>query len=141
MTKQGKLTDPLSDVDPIMEEAFVEDFEAIESDKSVEGGESSATQVSKIKLPDLQQAPSGQSLNQDLFEDIKINVSVELGRCQLSLKDILHLKEGAIVELNRLVGEPIDLVVNNQVVAQGEVVAVNQLYGFRVTKILAKYEG
>ena len=67
-----------------------------------------------------------------------MNVSVELGRAKISLKEVFELTEGAIIELDRLVGEPLDLVVNGQVVAQGEVVAIDNSYGLRVTNIIAK---
>eukprot|EP01047_Picozoa_sp_COSAG01_P000128 COSAG01_NODE_2_length_63927_cov_1357.611941_13_plen_148_part_00 len=146
MFKQKKLTDPLSDIDPIMEQAFLDQEDGdLPGIDAVDQGEPvidtpSEQRVSKVKFPDLEQSQTSNNLDQDLFNDIKVNVSVQLGRAQLNLKDLLHLKEGAIVEMDRLVGEPIDLVVNNQVVAKGEVVAVNQFYGFRVTQILAKKE-
>ena len=141
MVKQKKLTDPLSDIDPIMEQAF---SEGENGENSGEGARNVASvdneSVSHVKFPDLNAGSDKKQLNHQLFEDIKIQVSVQLGSAKLTLKDILHLNEGDIVELDRLVGEPLDLVVNNQVVAQGEVVAVNQLYGFRVTKIVSRYE-
>ena len=136
MVKQKKLTDPLSDIDPIMEQAFSEsDHDVL--DANIEANES----VSHVQFPHLKGVSDKKGLDQELFEDIKINISVQLGSAKLSLKEILHLQEGDIVELDRLVGEPLDLVVNKQVIAQGEVVAVNQQYGFRVTKIVSKYKG
>ena len=138
MVKQKKLTDPLSDIDPIMEQAFSEGENGGDDSREVASVENES--VSHVKFPNLSAGTDQKQLNHQLFEDIKIQVSVQLGSAKLTLKDILHLNEGDIVELDRLVGEPLDLVVNNQVVAQGEVVAVNQLYGFRVTKIVSRYE-
>lgn len=138
MVKQKKLTDPLSDIDPIMEQAFSEGENGNEGDRNVAAVDNES--VSNVKFPNLNAGADQKQLSHQLFEDIKIQVSVQLGSAKLTLKDILHLNEGDIVELDRLVGEPLDLVVNNQVVAQGEVVAVNQLYGFRVTKIVSRYE-
>jgi flagellar motor switch protein FliN/FliY len=66
-----------------------------------------------------------------------VNLSVELGRSQISLKEVFELTEGSIIELERLVGEPLDLVVNGQIVAQGEVVAIDNNYGLRVTNIVS----
>lgn len=62
---------------------------------------------------------------------------MELGRSHVSLKEVFELSEGSIIELERLVGEPLDLVVNGQVVAQGEVVAIDNNYGLRVTNVIS----
>ncbi|OGC12390.1 flagellar motor switch protein FliN [candidate division WOR-1 bacterium RIFOXYA12_FULL_52_29] len=70
--------------------------------------------------------------------DIPISVTVELGNAELSLKEILELSEGSIIELNRLAGEPLDLKVGGQLVAQGEVVAVDDYYGLRITNVVMK---
>ena len=138
MVKQKKLTDPLSDIDPIMEQAFSEGENGEEDSREVESVDNES--VSHVKFHYLSPGADQKQLNHQLFEYIKIQVSVQLGSAKLTLKDILHLNEGDIVELDRLVGEPLDLVVNNQVVAQGDVVAVKQLYGVRVTKIVSRYE-
>lgn len=79
---------------------------------------------------------SQSSLGIDLFGDIPIEVSVELGRTKMSLKDVLNLTEGYIVTLDHLVGEPLDLFVNGQIVAKGEVVALDNNYGLRVTEVI-----
>jgi flagellar motor switch protein FliN len=96
---------------------------------------SSRPSVADVEFPVLTPNASGQKLEEDVFSRIPVTVSVELGRCQVSLKDVLELSDGAIVELDRLVGEPLDLVVNGQVIAQGEVVAVDNNYGLRITAI------
>ena len=70
------------------------------------------------------------------FSNIPVKISAELGRSQLSLKDVYDLSEGSIVELERLVGEPLDLVINGQAIAQGEVVAVDNKYGLRITNLI-----
>lgn len=138
MYKQKKITDPLSDIDPVLEEAFSEDYPESEISAPNEGSSSSDVDVAKIKLPELENASSGTPISQNLFDDLTVKVSVELGRASMPLKELLALNEGAIVELNRLVGEPLDLVVNKQIVARGEIVAVNQSYGFRITQVLTK---
>ena len=93
--------------------------------------------VADVEFPMLTPNAGGQKLEEDVFSRIPVTVSVELGRCQVSLKDVFELSDGAIVELDRLVGEPLDLVVNGQVIAQGEVVAVDNNYGLRITAIKA----
>ena len=93
--------------------------------------------ISDIEFPSLTEV-QGEKIDLNLFNKIPMNVSVELGRAKISLKEVFELTEGAIIELDRLVGEPLDLVVNGQVVAQGEVVAIDNSYGLRVTNIIAK---
>ena len=65
-----------------------------------------------------------------------MTLSVEVGRSNLKLRDLLKLTQGSVVELDRIAGEPLDLLVNNTVVAQGEVVLVNDRYGIRLTKVV-----
>lgn len=93
--------------------------------------------VSEIEFPELIEDKSHKSLEVDVFSNIPIKVSVELGRSEISLKEVFELTEGSIIELERLVGEPLDLVVNGQVIAQGEVVAIDNNYGLRITNIVA----
>lgn len=69
--------------------------------------------------------------------NIPVNLSVEVGRAMLRIKDLMRLTQGSVVELDRLAGEPLDLLVNNTVVAQGEVVLVNDRYGIRLTQVVS----
>ncbi|MFT5171374.1 MAG: flagellar motor switch protein FliN/FliY [Candidatus Marinamargulisbacteria bacterium] len=94
--------------------------------------------VSNIEFPNLDEAASGKKVELDVFKNIPVNLSVELGRAKISLKEVFELTEGSIIELERLVGEPLDLVVNGQLIAQGEVVAIDNNYGLRVTNIISK---
>ncbi|AEM21094.1 flagellar motor switch protein [Brachyspira intermedia PWS/A] len=68
--------------------------------------------------------------------DVTINVTVELGRARLSIKEILSLGEGSIIELQKLAGEPVDLLVNGKLIAKGEVVVIDECFGVRVTDIV-----
>jgi len=72
----------------------------------------------------------------DVLQSVPVVLSVEVGRTQLKIRDLLRLKQGSVIELERNAGEPLDLLVNNTVVAQGEVVLVNDRYGVRLTRIL-----
>lgn len=100
--------------------------------------EGTSVKVGDIKFPVLDKISDGKKINQDMFGNIPIEVTVELGRTSVSLKDVYELSEGSIIELERLAGEPLDLVVNGQIVAHGEVVAVDDNYGLRITKILTE---
>lgn len=90
----------------------------------------------KIQFPDLSETEKGNRVQDRTLGDIPIEVSVELGRTHMTLKDLLDLREGSIVELERLAGEPLDLKVSGQLVAQGEVIAVDDNYGLKITNVL-----
>jgi flagellar motor switch protein FliN/FliY len=78
--------------------------------------------------------------NIDMLLDIELDVSIELGRADLSIKKILELAPGSIVELERMAGEPVDLMVNNRVVAKGEVVIVDENFGIRIVSLVSPEE-
>jgi flagellar motor switch protein FliN/FliY len=75
-----------------------------------------------------------------LLLEVELPVSVSFGRTQLELKDVLKLNSGSIVELNRSITEPVELIVNNCVIARGEVVVVEGNYGVRIKQIISKEE-
>jgi len=90
--------------------------------------------------PSATQAVPAAPRNLDLLLDVELPVCVTFGRTQLPLKDILKLSSGSIVELNRLANEPVELLINNAVIARGEVVVVDGNYGIRVTEIVSRQE-
>jgi len=75
-------------------------------------------------------------INADILQNIPVTISVEVGRTSLKIRDLMRLTQGSVVELDRLAGEPLDLLVNNTLVAQGEVVLVNERYGVRLTSVI-----
>ena len=75
--------------------------------------------------------------NLDFILDIPLEISVELGRTKMLLKDLLQLVEGSVVELNKLAGETLEILVNQRLVAKGEVVVVNEKFGIRLTDIIS----
>lgn len=76
--------------------------------------------------------------NLEMLLDIPLRVTVELGRTKKTVEDILDLSSGSIIELDKLAGEPVDILVNNKLVAQGEVVVIDENFGVRVTDIISK---
>jgi len=78
--------------------------------------------------------------NLDFILDIPLQVSVELGRTKLLVKEILQLNQGAVVELTKLAGEPLDIFVNSKLVARGEAVVINEKFGVRLVDIIAPNE-
>jgi flagellar motor switch protein FliN len=81
--------------------------------------------------------PTGQPKNLDILMDVKLPVAIELGRTEMTIRDILGLSAGSVVELNKLAGEPVDLLVNSKTVAHGEVVVVDENFGLRVTSLIS----
>jgi flagellar motor switch protein FliN/FliY len=76
------------------------------------------------------------SVQLELIQNVAVNVSVEVGRSSLRIRDLLRLGQGSVVELDRVAGEPLDVCVNNTVIARGEVVLVNERYGIRLTQVV-----
>lgn len=95
---------------------------------------------SSAKLPSDQSAGTTNSLDTALIKNIPVTISVEVGRSVLKISDLLRLAQGSVVELDRIAGEPIDLLVHDTVVAQGEVVLVNDRYGIRLTRVITAAE-
>ncbi|AME05276.1 flagellar motor switch phosphatase FliY [Bacillus siamensis] len=83
-------------------------------------------------------AAHGSRNNLDMLMDIPLSVTVELGRTKRSVKEILELSAGSIIELDKLAGEPVDILVNQRIVAKGEVVVIEENFGVRVTDILSQ---
>jgi flagellar motor switch protein FliN len=78
--------------------------------------------------------------NIDLLMDVDLPVSIELGRTKMSISEILAMGPGSIIELDKLVGEPVDLLVNQKCVARGEVVVVEESFGLRITQLMSAEE-
>jgi flagellar motor switch protein FliN/FliY len=84
--------------------------------------------------------PAETSKTLDLLLEVELPVSVSFGRAQLRLKDVIKLSTGSIVELNRSVSEPVEVIVNNCVIARGEVVVLEGYYGVRIQQIISRQE-
>ncbi|MCH9817419.1 MAG: flagellar motor switch protein FliN [Burkholderiaceae bacterium] len=80
------------------------------------------------------------TINGEVLENIPVTLSIEVGRAVIKIRDLMRLTQGSVVELDRIAGEPLDLLVNNTVVAQGEVVLVNDRYGIRLTRVVPASE-
>ncbi len=83
-------------------------------------------------------APSVQSL--DFILDIPLKVTVELGRAKMAIREILQLAQGSVIELSKFAGEPLEVLVNDKLIARGEVVVVNEKFGIRLTDIISPVE-
>jgi flagellar motor switch protein FliN len=85
-------------------------------------------------------APNGATSDIELILDIPVQLTVELGRTKIPIRHILQLAQGSVVELDGLAGEPMDVLVNGCLIAQGEVVVVNEKFGIRLTDIVTPSE-
>ncbi|MGA7800581.1 MAG: flagellar motor switch protein FliN [Gammaproteobacteria bacterium] len=98
---------------------------------------------SPAQFQDLQddgQGPANEDSNLDVILDIPVSIAMEIGRTQISIRNLLQLNQGSVVELDRLAGEPMDVLVNGTLVAHGEVVVVNEKFGIRLTDVVSPAE-
>ncbi len=79
-------------------------------------------------------------VNLDMVLDIPVTISMEIGRTRISIRNLLQLSQGSVVELDRLAGEPMDVLVNDTLIAHGEVVVVNDKFGIRLTDVISPAE-
>jgi flagellar motor switch protein FliN/FliY len=84
--------------------------------------------------------PSMEDANLDVILDIPVSISMEVGATKISIRNLLKLNQGSVVELDRLAGEPLDVMVNGTLIAHGEVVVVNEKYGIRLTDVISAAE-
>lgn len=85
-------------------------------------------------------SPPKENSNLDFILDIPLEISVELGRARILVSELLQLGQGSVVELSKLAGEPLEILVNQKLVARGEVVVVNEKFGVRLTDIISPAE-
>lgn len=110
-------------------------------DESRVGPDEPLPTVKKVQFGDLDRQPKGsQNRNIDILMEVRLPIAIELGRTQMSVRDILDLGPGSVVELDKLAGEPVELLVNSKVIAKGEVVVVDENFGIRVTNLLSPEE-
>jgi flagellar motor switch protein FliN/FliY len=84
--------------------------------------------------------PAAGDANLDVILDIPVTISLEIGRARISIRHLMQLNQGSVVELDRLAGEPLDVLVNGTLIAHGEVVVVNEKFGIRLTDVISAAE-
>lgn len=107
-----------------------------ESTEKRQGGAKKAPEFSELKRSGVVSTPS----NLDFILDIPLQVTVELGRTTMPIYDLLQLGQGSIIELNKMAGEPLEILVNQKLIAKGEVVVVNEKFGIRLTDVVSPIE-
>jgi flagellar motor switch protein FliN/FliY len=99
-----------------------------------------AKETMQPEAPNKDQMNNKEKYDIDFVLDIPLEVSVELGRVTMLVNDLLQLGPGSIIELSKLVGEPLQIYINNQMIAKGEVVVLDEKFGIRVTEITSPKE-
>lgn len=107
-----------------------------------EAGTPMEEEAESVPLDKLQNtgSSSGDDINLDVILDIPVTISMEIGNTKINIRNLLQLNQGSVVELDRMAGEPLDVVVNGTLIAHGEVVVVNEKFGIRLTDIISPAE-
>ena len=90
--------------------------------------------------PEAPEPGTNRELNLDVVLDIPVTLSMEVGRTRISIRNLLQLNQGSVIELERAVSEPLDIFVNGTLIAHGEVVVVNEKFGIRLTDVVSPAE-
>jgi len=131
MSKETEVQEP--DAADDWEAAMAEQADAASADNDASAAEFD-------DLEDTSGGPASDEANLDVILDIPVTISMEIGRTHISIRNLLQLNQGSVVELDRLAGEPMDVLVNGTLVAHGEVVVVNEKFGIRLTDVISPAE-
>ena len=120
------------------DDAEAEMLRMMEESEQAGGGEQPT--VEKMSFGSLTPSKQAEPRNLNMLMDVSLPISIELGRTTMAIEDILNLGPGSVVELDKLAGEPVDLLVNNKLMAKGEVVVIDENFGVRITTMVSKSE-
>lgn len=107
---------------------------------NAEQSDSNKAPMEKLTNEPQQDKNSGETPNIDVIMEVPVKISLEVGSTDISIRNLLKLSQGSVVELDRFAGEPLDVFVNNTLIAHGEVVVVNEKFGIRLTDVLSAAE-
>ncbi len=97
-----------------------------------------AVQFGDLEQPSVRSASAPGNIN--LLLDVSLRVTVQLGKTKMLIKDLLHMGQGSVVELDKLAGDPMDIFIGEKLIARGEIVVVNDMFGVRITDIISPAE-
>jgi flagellar motor switch protein FliN/FliY len=128
-------------IDELLKQAQFDDVAAVSGDMASEATADPtgpAVNAQRLELTQFQQVMQDAQVSSiDLLRDVELNVKIELGRSRMLVEDVLKLGEGSVVELDKLAGDPVDVFVNDRLVARGEVLVLNDNFCVRVNEIVA----
>ncbi|QOC21196.1 flagellar motor switch protein FliN [Wenzhouxiangella sp. AB-CW3] len=112
------------------------------SEDAAEQQDSRQEEAEKAQFEQIEQEadPADGDVNLDVILDVPVTLAMEVGRTHISIRNLLQLNQGSVVELDRMAGEPLDVYVNGTLVAHGEVVVVNEKFGIRLTDVISPSE-
>lgn len=128
------------EAEAVADEVLTEMDDAGNEDASQFGAAEFPELDSQEKKPAKPRDVSGDELKLDVILDVPVTVSMEIGRTKINIRNLLQLNQGSVVELDRLAGEPMDVLVNGTLIAHGEVVVVNDKFGIRLTDVVSPTE-
>jgi flagellar motor switch protein FliN/FliY len=126
-------------IDELLKQAEFEDPSSAGGDATGGAhGDAGSSPTEPFEMPNFQQVMADAQVSSiDLLRDVELNVKIELGRSRMLVEDVLKLGEGSVVELDKLAGDPVDVFVNDRLVARGEVLVLNENFCVRVNEIVA----
>ncbi|MCW8919162.1 MAG: flagellar motor switch protein FliN [Gammaproteobacteria bacterium] len=125
----------MNDETDVNQDAMADDWASALSEQ-----EESAKPAPMKDLQDDARPLAESDVNLDVILDIPVTIAMEIGRTKINIRNLLQLNQGSVVELDRLAGEPLDVLVNGTLIAHGEVVVVNEKYGIRLTDVISATE-
>lgn len=126
------------EIDSVWGEAMAE--QAASEGTSQEGGDDQSYEKAEFGQLQHEGSINSDEVNLDVILDIPVTLSVEIGRTKQTIRNLLQLNQGSVVELDRLAGEPMDVLVNGTLIAHGEIVVVNEKFGIRLTDVISAAE-
>ncbi len=132
------------DNDKSEDDAMADDWAAAMQEQGVEeGGDDDDDGVESIGLEEFDKSPETKRNDNpelDIILDIPVTISMEVGSTSITIRNLLQLNQGSVIELDRLAGEPLNVLVNGTLIAHGEVVVVNEKFGIRMTDVISPTE-
>jgi len=124
--------------DDVDEDAMADDWAAAMAEQA----KVEEAMANPVAFEELSSDPAKSTGNPDLdvILDIPVSISMEVGRTSITIRNLLQLNQGSVIELDRLAGEPLDVLVNGTLIAHGEVVVVNEKFGIRMTDVISPAE-
>ncbi|NOT10637.1 MAG: flagellar motor switch protein FliN [Methylococcaceae bacterium] len=110
------------------------------NEQTIDDFEAAAFQEFDSQADNAKSSTNSDEINMDVILDVPVTLSMEIGRTQINIRNLLQLNQGSVVELDRFAGEPLDVLVNGTLIAHGEVVVVNDKFGIRLTDVISPSE-
>lgn len=123
---------------PVDDQALADEWAAALAEQEIPEDDVRAAPLESLRSDAIPM--SGDSPNLDVILDIPVTLAMEVGSTSISIRNLLQLNQGSVIELDRLAGEPLDVLVNGTLIAHGEVVVVNEKFGIRLTDVISPAE-